>query len=322
MNHPQLALLETPNGSVYPPEVCDILPDQGFKGELTDKKHAKNMLDVACKPPKENAEEIANKGLDVLGFRNSNPVLDSFGVHVGTEMVVVPGRVLDKPGLSYAGNAPADINDRASWNLCEVKFTVGARLDKWTVFVIQDGGYDDFKGSDDPELRKITSGFLAMCNKSAMQMRPLREGACAAVRLPRKDKDRFRDDAIADIKRALKTLIQEVAPDLVLVMLSNDDKVIYNGLKQLCDVELDIASACMLSSKVRKAKNPQQYYANVALKLNMKMGGINHTLDTDSGMWLKSASTMVMGMDVTHPARGVSVDGAREHLLCALRVTT
>jgi len=47
----------------------------------------------------------------------------------------------------------------------------------------------------------------------------------------------------------------------------------------------------------------------VALKVNMKMGGINHTLDANSGMWLKRAPTMIMGMDVTHPAKGVSVAG-------------
>ena len=312
LEHPGLSLLEGPNGSRYPPEVCDILPHQGFKGELTNSKHATNMLHAACKPPKENANEIVNRGVNLLGFRDSNPVLNSFGINVGTDMAVVPGRILDKPGLSYSSNASVTIDGRASWNLRDVKFAVGARLDKWAVLVIQDGGRFDFGGAKDSGLQGITNGFRKMCNKSGMQVQPLAEQAYAEVRLPRQSGNRFRDEAIEEIEQALKRLINQVAPELILVMLSNDDKAIYNGLKWLCDVKLDIASVCMQSSKVKMDKGQQQYFANVALKVNMKLGGINHTLDANSGTWLKSAPTMIMGLDVTHPAKGLATDGTRK----------
>ncbi|KAG6369734.1 putative argonaute-like protein [Boletus reticuloceps] len=312
LKSPECVLLEDSKGNLYPPEVCDILPDQGFKGELTSSKHATEMLNVACKLPKVNANEIVNRGINLLGFRDWNPVLDSFGVSVGTDMATVPGRVLDKPGLSYSSDKRATIDDRASWNLRDVRFAVGARLDKWAVLVIQDGGRSDFKGAKDLELRKITDEFRNMCIKSGMQVRTLEERAYAEVRLPFRDNkgaNRFRDDAIEVIERTMRSLIGKVAPDLVLVMLSNDDAAIYNGLKWLCDVKLDIATVCIQSEKVRKDRGQPQYFANVALKVNMKMGGINHTLDAKSGAWLKSASTMIMGMDVTHPARGPSLEG-------------
>ncbi|KAG9311007.1 hypothetical protein JVU11DRAFT_8903 [Chiua virens] len=271
LRHPGLPLLESADGNFYPQEVCDILSDQGFKGELTDGKHASNMLDVACKRPKENANEIVNRGLKSLGFRDSNPLLDSFGISVGTEMAVVPGRVLDKPGLSYSSGATVPIDNRASWNLRGVKFVVGARLDKWAVLVIQDGGRDDFRDTNDPVLRDITSGFRDMCNKSGMHVQPLKEQAYAVVRL-RQSRDRFRDDAIVAIEQALKGLVARAAPELILIMLSNEDKGIYNGIKRLCDIDLDVATVCMQSSKVKRDKGRVQYYANVALKVNMKLG--------------------------------------------------
>jgi hypothetical protein len=40
----------------------------------------------------------------------------------------------------------------------------------------------------------------------------------------------------------------------------------------------------------------------------MKMGGINHALDSKSMAWLDAKPTMLVGIDVTHPGPG-SVKG-------------
>ena len=48
------------------------------------------------------------------------------------------------------------------------------------------------------------------------------------------------------------------------------------------------------------------YSANVALKINLKLGGINQCISpTDLG-FLKDGKTMLVGMDVTHPAPGTT----------------
>jgi hypothetical protein len=90
-------------------------------------------------------------------------------------------------------------------------------------------------------------------------------------------------------------------PALLLVILSNGDKHIYAGLKHLCDVYLDVPNVCVQSGKIRKERGQLQYYANVALKVNMKLGGINHNVEEVSITKLRQPSTMVVGMDVTHP---------------------
>jgi len=84
---------------------------------------------------------------------------------------------------------------------------------------------------------------------------------------------------------------------------------VYAGIKHLCDSYLDLATVCVHSAKIRKEKGQPQYFANVALKVNMKLGGINHSLDPRSMAWLKRVPTMLMGIDVTHPGPG-SVKGA------------
>jgi eukaryotic translation initiation factor 2C len=61
--------------------------------------------------------------------------------------------------------------------------------------------------------------------------------------------------------------------------------------------------------KIKKEKGQMQYYANVALKVNAKMGGVNHVVDETNMGWLKKMGlTMIMGADVTHPGPG-SVKG-------------
>jgi eukaryotic translation initiation factor 2C len=86
--------------------------------------------------------------------------------------------------------------------------------------------------------------------------------------------------------------------------LSNGDKHVYAGIKSLCDSFLGIATVCVHSSKIRKEKGQLQYFANVALKVNMKLGGVNHVLDPQNMVWLNKEPTMIVGMDVTHPGVG------------------
>jgi hypothetical protein len=69
---------------------------------------------------------------------------------------------------------------------------------------------------------------------------------------------------------------------------------------------MGVVNVCVVSSKFRK--NQPQYFANVALKVNMKLGGVNHVLTGAAVTWLKQKKTMLMGADVTHPSPG-SVDG-------------
>jgi len=49
-------------------------------------------------------------------------------------------------------------------------------------------------------------------------------------------------------------------------------------------------------------KKQDQYFSNVCLKVNAKLGGVNHTLDQQSMKWLTEKKTMLVGIDVTHPS--------------------
>ena len=116
---------------------------------------------------------------------------------------------------------------------------------------------------------------------------------------PKNRDDGSRSNAINVIRTTLRS---GPRVELVFVLLSSGDKHIYNGIKRLGDLELDVHTVCVHWDKF--SKNNVQYQANVALKFNAKLGGTNHTLDANSMKWLKSQPTMLVGMDVTHPGPG------------------
>lgn len=100
---------------------------------------------------------------------------------------------------------------------------------------------------------------------------------------------------------------------LLLVVLPDDTSQLYNRIKQLGDVTYGIQTVCVVGTG-RKFYNTgkfdsgelrsTQYNANVALKVNIKKGGMNHVLKDDQLGFISKGKTMVVGIDVTHPSPG------------------
>ena len=219
--------------------MCEILPNQPFRGKLTD-EHTAAMITVSAKPPNINAMSIVDRGLDELGFKRGAAQLSAFGISVGTEMTVVPGRILSPPGIKYGQGTPS-VDERASWNLRNVKFTKGARLENWAVLLILDGNNrDEFSRPDDPELKTTIRGFASMCKNSGMSV-DQKDPVVVAARLPPKtNTDPTRAAAVGVIRQQLMSIKK---PSLALIILSNGDKHVYAGIKHLCDSYLDLGQS-------------------------------------------------------------------------------
>lgn len=280
-----------------PPELCEIESGQAFLGTLSEKETAE-MITYACNPPYVNAQSITGQGLKMLGLTTQASPMEGFGVEISPDMAVVPGRVLRPPSVMYQ-SGQARVAD-GSWNILGVRFHRAAPLTDFAVLVIADGDRSDFQSKDDPALEAVVRGFMTKCQKSGMDVSN-RLPPLLYTRLPRpNERDHFRSNAISGIEQVIKTLPSK--PKIILVFMSNRDPHIYPGLKKLCDVKLGVATVCMLMPKVRKERGQDQYYSNIALKVNTKLGGINHKLDQNSMQWLKNG--MLVGMDVTHPGLG------------------
>ena len=91
-------------------------------------------------------------------------------------------------------------------------------------------------------------------------------------------------------------------PRLMLVILPIAHTELYNRIKHIGDVKIGVHTICVVGSKF--AKEQPQYFANVALKFNLKLGGINQLIDNTRLGVVNEDKTMVIGIDVTHPSPG------------------
>lgn len=286
--------------NLLPAEVCIILEKQPFRGKLLE-EHTAEMIKVAARYPNINAAAITQRGIRELGYFDNQEPLGAFGVSIGKEMAVVPGRILPAPNIRYGQGAPR-VDERAGWNLRDVRFAVGGRLDNWAVLLIRDRGRAEFDGPNDPALQQTIKGFTDMCRKSGVSVIGPPASTVEAHLPPKSREQPLRADAINTIRAAMISIKKK--PSFFFVILSNGDRHIYSGLKHLTDSYLDIATVCVQVEKIRKEKGQLQYFANVALKLNMKLGGVNHRMEGRSSTWLNQTPTMLVGIDVTHPGFG------------------
>ena len=280
----------TKKPTYLPAELCQVI-EQPYYGRLTDRETS-NMIQVACNPPATNAASIVNDGLRLLGLRDGP--IDGFDIGVASDMITVPIRVLPPPQLSYTGRPM--IPNGGSWNILSVKFKRAAALPSWGVVVVLDGGR-----VDQQEIQQLAAGFGNKLKACGMAV-PNPPKILPTAPLPHPQQDPGRRRALDNIEETVRRLGTPL-PKMILFLLSRRDDFIYPGIKTLCDTKLGVHSICMqLDKAIKDQKKQDQYFSNVALKANTKLGGVNHTIDDRALGWLKTTSTMVVGMDVTHPS--------------------
>ncbi|TFY69058.1 hypothetical protein EVJ58_g631 [Rhodofomes roseus] len=287
-NLPLVCVQEKPHPIHIPAELCEIRPGQPYYGLLVGSATT-IILNESTKPPNVNAERIMNEGFQYLGLGEDTdtPAMNAFGVHVEHNMSVVPGRILQPPTPQYKGHSPSSFQP-GSWNFARMQFQ---------------GNDNVFAGANDSSLRPFLRAFVDLCKKSGLSF-PAADPPIIEARLPLND-DRYRNSAIQAIRTTLTNHVNSARPQptFILVLLANEDSRIYCGLKRICDMELGVHTIGMQPTKATNPKGQGAYFGNVALKLNMKLGGVNHVLDAVSTKWLKDTmlkDTMLVGIDVTH----------------------
>ena len=272
-----------------PAELCEVLPGQPFKPDLSTGQR-QNMIKFSCRRPPQNYASIMTEGLDILGISEGHT--KAVGIKPGKEMITVPARILNPPNLLYGGKKTTNPRN-GSWNLIGTKFSQGANIKKWTCLWLRKRGMKptDVKlHNPDPEMdafyRKLRDHGLSLPAPSKPYLQ---------VMLGSDDAEN-RDM----IRGAFKKIANELFPFLVVLLPTTETKI-FDYVKYAGDLKTGILTHCMLSNKFAGAN--EQYLSNNAMKVNLKMGGCNQLLQPANTRFLGAAkNTMVVGLDVTHPS--------------------
>ncbi|KAJ7904584.1 argonaute-like protein [Mycena olivaceomarginata] len=279
LQFPHVICAEVGSGALIPLELCDVPPGQLMRKQVPPEK-TKDVLDFATKKPLDRLQSIKN-GLGVLAYGQSEYVRQ-FGMHVDNAAgpLKVQARVLKPPYVK----TPRD----GAWNMVDKKFFKPVAIERWVVVVYErQGRFNDQAAQD------MIKGLCGSCCDVGIKLTP------TPFVFWENGQGRIADQ----LRLAGATVEQKMGkgPQLIVVILPEGGNDIYTSVKHFGDIT---------SSKCYRAK--PQYYANVCLKINVKLGGINTIPDPSSVSVLTDPHnpTIVMACpstnsaDVIHPAPG------------------
>lgn len=199
-----------------------------------------------------------------------------------------------QPKVLYSGQKEAPVR-QGSWNMIKVRVVKpGRKITKWT--------YVHIDPRDEDAVIDSMGKWVAFMQEMgiAIDTRPLHPNGINVS---------TRGQFINNLRQTFESLRAQ-DPQFVFVVLPRQDTAIYNAVKLLGDVHYGYHTVCVVRKNFIKDRSQEQFFANVALKVNLKAGGANHKLRDDVSI-IKDGKTMVVGYDVTHPT---NLSGNAENL--------
>lgn len=261
------------------------------------------MLSFACHSPHFNANHISTTGRQTLGLDDGS--LIDFGISTDKNLLTVRGRVLNVPSIQYGDprqqKATKQIRpNNGSWNMTQCKVVkAGKPLNRWGFAnihnrrpnIVDSATVQSFGRFMQSMGMQIQTPPISMCNENGV--------------VSSWDRVRFQNEIEATFARAKKEGFQFI----LFILDERDSSGLYAHIKMMGDCMYGIHTSIVIGNKFKpidrntgevKASNQAGFFANVALKWNLKLGGANHGLSNELNL-LKEGKTMVVGYDVTHP---------------------
>ncbi|KAI5268962.1 Piwi-domain-containing protein [Aureobasidium subglaciale] len=306
LRHPDLPVLNVGtrgDPSYLPIELATVIPGQPVR-RLLSGAQTTHMINFAARAPRLNAESIAGtpgNGLKTMGFNGPAQVMNKFGFEVSKELITV-----------CYGNKELQARE-GSWNLIGTKFSKPGSIGSWACVVLN---YDDHRGAAllprGSQMQGMDvlddNGLLAALERHltayGVRMGPRLQTQHKTIPRPNEQSRHIIDAKLDEI--FLKASSHKI--ELLFIILKEADKWLYSRIKYYGDVKHGLFSINTVGSKLQKPKGQDMYLGNLALKFNIKGGGVVHT-QRDMYPLDGKNTCMLVGIDVTHPSPG-SAEGS------------
>ncbi|GKV05310.1 hypothetical protein SLEP1_g17339 [Rubroshorea leprosula] len=296
IQHNQLPCLQVGNQqrpNYLPMEVCKIVEGQRYSKRLNEKQITA-LLRVTCQRPQERESDILQTVCH--NAYHEDPYAQEFGIKISERLASVEARILPAPWLKYhdTGREKNCLPQVGQWNMMNKKMVNGGTVNNWICInfsrQVQDGPAKSF-----------CTELAQMCYISGMAFN--RNPVLPIFTAHPDQVEKTLKTRYHDAMRKLQPEKKEL--DLLIVILPDNNGSLYGDLKRICETDLGIVSQCCLTKHVFKMS--KQYLANVALKINVKVGGRNTVLVDAISRRIPLVSdrpTIIFGADVTHPHPG------------------
>jgi eukaryotic translation initiation factor 2C len=295
MQYPSVICALVGQTAMVPLEFCTVPMGQFMRKEIPDDK-VKDVLRFSTKKPGERLNCIRD-GLQYLRYGQSEYVRN-FGMTIDQNPLSTNARVIDPPKLKYNATSPQPSIQPTdgAWNMIDKKFYEASTIVRWAVVI-----YDSQRNFPQPAYAGLVNGFLKACDDVGMTV----ENRDPIYRF--EDGQGPIDRHLTNAVNACQTQFKQRLT-LIVVVLPNIGGDIYNAVKHFGDITFGIPTQCLKSFNCKKANS--QYWNNVMLKVNVKLGGINVIPDPSSlaaeALTDPANPTIVMGADVMHAPPGVN----------------
>ena len=253
--------------------------------ELISCLKTSDMIKFTCQPPHVRSNKIS-AGVTILQQRD-NDYLKDFGVSFAQEMVTIDARILPPPLVSYhpASKEPQFAPKDGSWNLRDKMVAQGVTLTSWSVLAF---------GTESDYPLGVLQKFITTLASTFEECGLFVENATPPISYanPYGNIERILTDAFIVAEHSYLT-----RPQLVLCILPNTGVPLYAEIKRVSDTVLGIATQCVQGKHIFAAK--RQYCANVCLKVNVKLGGMNSFLSSSQLPFVAEKPTIIFGAYVT-----------------------
>ncbi|KAJ7349234.1 Piwi domain-containing protein [Mycena albidolilacea] len=273
---------------LFPISCCRTIL-QLYRNKLSPDKAAK-VLKFGLKTPRDKLRDIENEWA-ALDHRESE-FLRGGGItfSASSHPLKVNGRRLDSPKILYGPsryrpNGPGEIQTLerpGSWNMVEKTFKEPATIGSWVIV-----------------------NFTQRSNSTKLNqfMRNLYQAMDKLVVNPPQE--------VTGVPNAVHRILNEAChthrPNLLVVILNEFDMDLYQAVKRFGDITAGVATQCIKWTRNRSDasdRQTSQYHANLLLKINARMGGVNFVPNATklAMQHLAKQPTMILGADVSHPS--------------------
>ncbi|KAL6820698.1 Piwi domain-containing protein [Trichoderma camerunense] len=291
LRHAHLPLISTGKNGYIPMEFAFVEPMQRYAFKLNPEQTAA-MIKIAVTRPNVRKNDIMKNVRDLQ--LPQDPYLRHYGVQLELSFAKTEARVLAPPIVNF-GQGTADPKYSGRWDLRGKKFFKQnpAPLMNWGFLVMDDC-------VQQPQVQQFARTFKStfMGHGGACRTDPV------IVEVP----GPIKNNIAAALAHAHNQITRERGyTQLIFVVVQHKNSPHYERLKKSADCRFGILTQVVNGASVMQ--NNGQYHSNVCLKVNAKLGGSTSRTNppwrmTQGTYFPKDRPTMMVGVDISHPAPG------------------